>query len=52
MPPTLTGKPQLVNFRPTDDDWKLLKKLQKTLGVGASQIIRIALRKLEGTNRG
>ena len=36
----------MVNLRPTEEDQKLLLRLAKKLGVGDSQLIRLALRAL------
>lgn len=41
-------------WRPTDDDQRVMRQLQNKLGVGASQIFRLAIRKLaeaEGLTR-
>jgi hypothetical protein len=37
---------EVIGFRPTPEDTKALKALGKKLGVGLSQIIRLALRAL------
>jgi hypothetical protein len=36
-----------ISFRPTEEDQKILEWLNKKLGVGVSQIIRIAIRLLQ-----
>jgi ribbon-helix-helix CopG family protein len=41
-----TSKPEKLAMRPTEDDYALVTKLRKKLGVDSSQIIRLALRKL------
>jgi len=38
--------PEKIMFRPTPDDFALVTKLGKRLGLGYSQIIRLALRRL------
>lgn len=38
--------PEKIMFRPTPDDFSLVSKLGKKLGLGQSQIIRLALRRL------
>lgn len=43
---TLRDIPALVTFRPTEEDYEILKKLKAKLGVGFSQVLRIALRRL------
>lgn len=40
------SKPEKLAMRPTEDDYALVTKLRKKLGVDSSQIIRLALRKL------
>jgi len=37
---------QMITMRPNANDQKLLAKLEEKLGVGPSQIIRMALRSL------
>ena len=44
-------KPTMVTLRPTDDDWKLITWFCDKLGVGPSQVIRIALRKWYETEK-
>lgn len=38
--------PEKIMFRPTQDDFSLVTKLGKRLGLGYTQIIRLALRRL------
>lgn len=38
--------PEKIMFRPTADDFNLVRKLGKKLGLGQSQILRLALRRL------
>lgn len=38
--------PEKIMFRPTPDDFSLVSKLGKKLGLGYSGIIRLALRRL------
>jgi len=40
------SNPARQNWRPTIEDDKLLKELQEKLGVSASDVIRIGLRRL------
>jgi hypothetical protein len=34
------------SFKPTSDDMKIIRALEKKLGVGFSQIVRIGIRRL------
>ena len=43
---TVEQRKTIVAFRPTDEDFKLLARLGKKLGVGESQLLRLALRAL------
>ena len=35
-----------LSFNPTDDDLKIIKNLEKTLGIGFPQLVRLGLRQL------
>lgn len=39
-------EPQIIGFRPLKDDHRVIRKLAAKLGVGQSQVLRLALRRL------
>jgi hypothetical protein len=46
MAKTFDGNMHKQNFRPSADDWTLLKKLEAKLGVRFANIVRLAIRTL------
>jgi Arc/MetJ-type ribon-helix-helix transcriptional regulator len=49
---TLSRMSEVINFRATDEDRKILDKLKKMLGVSAADVIRLAIRLLRDKQAG
>ena len=43
---SMTQMPDKIAFRPTEDDWELIERLQARTALTVAGLIRLALRKL------
>lgn len=45
------SRPQAVSFIPSDDDWDLMVRLRRKMGLNQSSIFRLAIRALAEKER-